>query len=105
MKKLIAALLFSLPLAGSYAIAADDVKPAQQGKMSMCNKDAGDKKGDERKALMKECLKKEGVPDKVADKVVDKRAAQQEKMRACNKDAVGQKGDERKAFMKACLGK
>ena len=105
MKKLIAALLISLPLASSYAFAADNVKPAQQGKMSRCNKDAGDKNGDERKAFMKECLKKEGLPDKVADKVVDKRAAQQEKMRACNQDAVGQKGDKRKAFMKACLSK
>ena len=29
---------------------------AQQSKMATCNKDAGDKKGDERKAFMKECL-------------------------------------------------
>ena len=58
MKKLIAALLFSLPLAGSYAFAADDVKSAQQGKMSRCNKDAGEKNGDERKAFVKACLSK-----------------------------------------------
>ena len=28
----------------------------QQSKMATCNKDAADKKGDERKAFMKECL-------------------------------------------------
>jgi hypothetical protein len=30
----------------------------QQEKMKTCNKDAADKKGDERKAFMKECLSK-----------------------------------------------
>jgi hypothetical protein len=41
------------------AQAAEEKKPtAQQGKMATCNKDAGDKKGDERKAFMKDCLSK-----------------------------------------------
>ena len=31
-------------------------KMSQQDKMKACNKDAGDKKGDERKAFMKSCL-------------------------------------------------
>jgi psiF repeat len=31
---------------------------SQQEKMKMCNKDATDKKGDARKAFMKECLSK-----------------------------------------------
>jgi len=30
---------------------------SQQDKMKSCNKDAGDKKGDERKKFMSECLK------------------------------------------------
>ena len=30
----------------------------QQEKMTACNKTAGDKKGDDRKAYMKECLSK-----------------------------------------------
>jgi len=95
MNKLIAALMLALPLAATTAFAADEAKPAQQNKMTSCNEDAGDKKGDERKAFMKECLKKDG----------DKKTAQQEKMKACNKDASDKKGDERKAFMKDCLSK
>ena len=39
------------------AHAADEKKPTpQQEKMAACNKQAADKKGDERKAFMKECL-------------------------------------------------
>ena len=68
----------------------------QQEKMKNCNAQASDKKGDERKAFMKECLSakpmKQGTP-------------QQEKMKACNKEASGKqlKGDERKKFMSTCL--
>ncbi len=64
----------------------------QQSKMAECNAAAGDKKGDERKAMMKTCLSA-------------KKATQQDKMKACNADpkAKAAKGDERKAFMKECL--
>lgn len=64
----------------------------QQTKMAECNKDASDKKGDERKAYMKTCLSA-------------KKATQQDKMKTCNADpkAKTAKGDERKAFMKECL--
>jgi hypothetical protein len=64
----------------------------QQSKMGACNAEAGDKKGDERKAFMKTCLS-------------NKPATQQDKMKTCNTDAAGKKGDERKAFMKECLSK
>jgi len=92
------AVLAGPTLAASHAGAAPmaEKKPtAQQGKMASCNKDAGDKKGDERKAFMKECLsaKTAAAP------------TQQNKMTACNKDAGDKKGDERKAFMKECLSK
>lgn len=72
---------------------AQDKKAAnpQQTKMSECNKEAGDKKGDERKKFMSSCLKK------------DKPMTQQEKMKACNKDAGAMKGDDRKKFMSDCL--
>jgi hypothetical protein len=57
MKKLMMAL--AVAAFALSAQAADEKKPtAQQGKMATCNKDAGDKKGDERKAFMKECLSK-----------------------------------------------
>jgi len=72
---------------------------AQQSKMGACNQDAGDKKGDERKAFMKTCLSNKPEPAPSA------KTAQQQKMTSCNKDATGKKGDERKAFMKECLSK
>ena len=62
--------------------------------MKTCNVDATGKKGDERKAFMKECLSAKAEP-----------ATQQSKMKTCNVDAKDKKGDERKAFMKECLSK
>ena len=62
----------------------------QQSKMTTCNKDAGEMKGDERKAFMKKCLSA-------------KKPTQQEKMKTCNAEAKGKTGEERKDFMKSCL--
>jgi hypothetical protein len=91
MKRLMTLLALSLAAASLTAQAADEKKPtAQQEKMSQCNKDAADKKGDERKAFMKTCLSA-------------KKQTQQEKMKSCNKDAGDKKGDERKKFMSDCL--
>lgn len=95
MKKLLVLLALAAPVAFNPAFA----KTEQQTKMATCNKDAADKKGDERKAFMKECLSKK--PEAAADG----RKTQQEKMKTCNADAKGKKGDERKAFMKECLKK
>ena len=95
MKKLFA-LLAAVAVSGA-AFAAPEAAPAktaQQSKMVTCNADATGKKGDERKAFMKECL---------SAKPVKAMTPQQEKMKACNTDATGKKGDERKAFMKTCL--
>jgi hypothetical protein len=63
---------------------------SQQERMKSCNAQAGERKGDERKAFMKECLSA-------------KKATRQEKMKACNAQAGDKKGDERKDFMKECL--
>lgn len=84
----------SMALSFGLAHTAASAKTAQQEKMATCNKDAADKKGDERKAFMKQCLSKKPA-----------RTAQQEKMASCNKEAAGKKGDERKAFMSDCLKK
>jgi hypothetical protein len=92
MKKLLAALAMSMPLLSVPAFAANN---SQQNKMVTCNKDATGKKGDERKAFMKECLSNKAVAAPPP--------TQQQKMVSCNKDATGKKGDERKAFMKQCL--
>jgi hypothetical protein len=96
---------------------------AQQNKMSACSKEGKGKKGDERKAFMKECLgsktaaaaepAKTSAPvaktskdaPKDASNDTSKAAPQTSKMKSCNQDAIGKTGDERKAFMKQCLKK
>ncbi|KAB2876146.1 MAG: hypothetical protein IT503_17680 [Burkholderiaceae bacterium] len=91
MNKLMTVLALALAAASLTAQAADEKKPtAQQAKMTQCNKEAGDRKGDERKAFMKTCLS-------------SKKTSQQAKMTQCNKDAGDRKGDERKKFMSECL--
>jgi len=91
MKSLLSVLAIGLTLSMGLAHAADGDGPSkQQTKMATCNAEAADKKGDERKAFMKECLSA-------------KKQTQQDKMKTCNADAKGKKGDERKAFMKECL--
>jgi hypothetical protein len=79
-------------LSASPAFAAN----SQQSKMTDCNKQAGDKKGDDRKAFMKSCLS-------ASPAAASAPMTQQEKMTACNSQASGKKGDDRKAFMKSCL--
>ena len=97
MQKLLTVLALSAACLSAPAFAADAASAPmgkQQTKMAECNKDAGDKKGDERKAFMKSCLS-------------NKKLAQQAKMTTCNADPKAKelKGDERKAFMKECLSK
>ncbi len=94
MKNMIVAVATLFLASGAFA-ATDAAPTAQQSKMKTCNADATGKKGDERKAFMKECLSA-----KPAEKPL---TAQQSKMKTCNADAAGKKGDERKAFMKTCL--
>ena len=61
--------------------------------MTTCNKEAEGKKGDERKAFMKDCLS------------ANKQEKEQNKMKTRNAEAVDKKGDERKTFMPECLKK
>lgn len=97
MKKLISLLALGLTLSLGLAHADEKKEPtAQQNKMATCNKEAGDKKGDERKAFMKSCLSNKPAAS-------EKQTAQQNKMATCNKDAGDKKGDERKKFMSECL--
>jgi len=74
--------------------------------MKACNAQAKGKKGDERKAFMKECLsnKPAGAPAAAASQAAAPQS-QQEKMKVCSAEAKGKKGDERKAFMSECLKK
>ena len=90
-------LAMALGLAAFAAQAADKEPTAQQSKMGTCNKEAGDKKGDERKAFMKECLSAKPAATAASG------TPQQQKMKACSAEAKGKTGDDRKAFMKECL--
>jgi hypothetical protein len=98
MRPLLTLLVCAAAFTATGVQAADNKTNSQQEKMAACNKEAGDKKGDERKAFMSTCLSnKPAAPEK--------KMTQQEKMTACNKDAGDKKGDERKAFMQKCLSK
>ncbi len=95
--RIVLAIVMAVSLvAGTFstALAADDkTLTPQQERMKTCNAQAGDKKGDERKAFMSNCLKA-GAP-----------LTPQEKMKKCNADAAVKslKGDERNSFMRECL--
>jgi len=98
MKTFLGAIVALALVAGtsSMALAADEKKQnSQQERMKACNAQAGDKKGDERKAFMSQCLKDDGAMP----------TTQQEKMKKCNADANAKalKGDDRKTFMSDCL--
>ncbi len=99
MKKLISVLALAIAGFAGSAHAADPASgpTKQQNKMTTCNKEAGDRKGDERKAFMSDCLKKEK----------DGKTAQQNKMKTCSADfkKTGKPSGERQAFMKECLSK
>ena len=101
MKKIILAAVVAL-LSTQFSVA--QAAGEQQNKMKECNAQAKDKKGDERKAFMKECLSAKPAAEAAAP-AADKKTTQQEKMKSCNKDAGEKKlkGDERKKFMSGCL--
>lgn len=90
MKKLFTLLALGLSLSLGAAHAADG-KTAQQSKMGACNKDAGDKKGDDRKAFMKECLSAKPAEPAVSP--------------ACEKSAADKKlaGAAKKSHIKKCM--
>lgn len=92
MKWHIGIVALSLSCSGGFALAEN----SQQTKMADCNHQAGDKKGDDRKAFMKECLSAKPMEAEAPK-------TPQERMKQCNVDAAGKKGDERKAFMSECL--
>jgi hypothetical protein len=92
----IQAAIAALALTGLLASPAF-AENSQQTKMADCNKQAGDKKGDDRKAFMKNCLSASSAMAASAP------MSQQDKMKTCNTQAGDKKGDDRKAFMKTCL--
>ena len=90
MKKILAVTILGLFTASALpALAAEN---AQQERMKACNKEAGDKKGDDRKKFMSTCLS-------------DKKKADENKMATCNTKSKGMTGDDRKRFMSECMKK
>ena len=90
MKKILAVTILGLFAASALpALAAEN---AQQERMKACNKEAGEKKGDDRKKFMSTCLS-------------DKKKADDNKMSACNTKSKGMTGDDRKKFMSECMKK
>ena len=91
------AALSAPTFAASHAAAAPmaEKKPsAQQGKMATCNKDAGEKKGDERKAFMKSCLSAKpaaAAANPACEKSADEKklagAARKSHIKKCSADA------------------
>lgn len=79
-------------------MAASGAMTKQQSKMGDCNKSAGDKKGDDRKAFMKTCLS-----GGAAMAAPEKPMTQQDKMKKCSGENKGKKGDDYKSSMKTCL--
>jgi psiF repeat len=88
-------LVMALGLAAFAAQAADKELTAQQAKMATCNQEAkaGDKKGDERKAFMKECLAAKPAGSPASSNA------------ACEKSAADKKlhGAAAKSHIKKCI--
>jgi hypothetical protein len=113
MKKLIALACLGF----AFVVSTPAFAGAQQEKMKGCNKEAKGMKGDERKAFMSKCLKKDytlkadggsdtkATASAAAPAAAAAPATQQNKMKTCNADAKTKalKGAERKAFMSSCL--
>ena len=84
--------LLAMAMIGAFAAVATPAlaQNAQQERMKTCNTKAADKKGDDRKAFMKDCLS-------------DDKKASDNKMGACNTKSKGMTGDARKKFMSDCM--
>ena len=88
MKRVLALLM--LGVFAAVAVPTFAAENAQQERMKACNQEAGDKKGDDRKKFMSDCLS-------------NKKKESENKMAACNTKSKGMTGDERKKFMSECM--
>jgi len=66
---LVLAAAVMLACGSAYAADKKETSNSQQDKMKMCNDQAGDKKGDERKAFMKTCLSAKPAAEKPKSKM------------------------------------
>lgn len=98
---LIAAMGLALSVGMGAAHAAEGAKTAQQTKMATCNADAAGKKGDERKAFMKDCLSAKPAAAASAKPAAAASAA----TTSCDKTAADKKlaGAAKASFIKKCM--
>ena len=89
------ACVIAAPAFAADTKAADTAKAtnSQQSKMTTCNAEAGDKKGDERKAFMKTCLSAAPPPP----------AKPESKMAMCDKKTAGLAKEERSKAQSECM--
>jgi len=109
MKKLIALMCLALTV----SVSSPSFAGEQQSKMKGCNAEAKGMKGEERKAFMSKCLKKDyqlkaasaAVKPSASAAAPESTATPQNKMKTCNAEAKSKAlaGPERKAFMSDCL--
>jgi hypothetical protein len=95
MKTLLALVAAGALFCAGSGWAADPPKTPnpQQEKMKACNDQAGDKKGDDRKAFMKTCLSNKPMAA----------AKPESKMAMCNKKTAGMAKDERAKAQSECM--
>lgn len=108
MKKIITTLLLASACAFAQSEEKQISKPhsplTQKTALDQCNKAADSRKGDERKAFIKQCvdekLQVKKLPPPVHKEPVH---PSKEVMAACEKQAGTHKGPERVQFIKACV--
>ena len=100
MTRLLALMFASACVIAVPAFAADSktadtgkTTNSQQDKMKTCNDQAGDKKGDDRKAFMKTCLSAKPAP----------LPKPESKMAMCNKKTAGLAKEERSKAQSECM--
>jgi hypothetical protein len=100
MKKLLFAILLSMPMSMHSSFAAD-AGNVQQNKTEICAKEASGKSTEERYEYMRSCVQDKAIQEKPSGT----QEAQQAKAKACKTEAEGMKGNDKKKHIKQCQKK
>ena len=85
MKKIVLTLMLLM-----VSLVSAQAKPSgAMTKMDICNADAGQRSGVEKRAFMKQCL-------------TEKKAAQRQRVKECATEAATKKSTERRNFLREC---
>lgn len=106
MKTMLALALAAGALAAHAAGSEGPAAGSQQSRMATCNKEATGKKGDERRAFMKECLSSGKKAASGASQALEApSAAEAAREKACKAEAKGLRGNARKDVIQQCLAR